>query len=93
LFFGLFGVHTVAFLAPASSITQEVVRTNVRALSFGINVLIMNLFAFAIPVLVGKISDIFDLRFALSLLPILGIIAIVLFILVHNQYHIDRNNL
>lgn len=93
LFFGLFGVHTVAFLAPASSITQEVVRTNVRALSFGINVLIMNLFAFAVPVLVGKISDVSDLRFAMSLLPILGVIAIVLFFLVRNQYHIDRNKL
>lgn len=93
LFFGLFGVHTVAFLAPASTITQEVVRTNVRALSFGINVLIMNLFAFAVPVLIGKISDMSDLRFALSLLPILGILAIVLFILVRNQYHIDRKKL
>ena len=84
-----FGINTVAFLAPISTITQEVVKTNVRALSFGINVLIMNLFAFAVPVTIGKISDFTDLRFALSLLPILGILAIVLFYLVRNVYHED----
>lgn len=85
----LFGINTVAFLAPISTITQEVVKTNVRALSFGINVLIMNLFAFGIPVLVGKISDNYNLRIAMSLLPILGIVAAILFYLVRNKYHED----
>lgn len=85
----LFGINTVAFLAPISTITQEVVKTNVRALSFGVNVLIMNLFTFGIPVLVGKISDNYNLRIAMSLLPILGIVAAILFYLVRNKYHED----
>lgn len=80
IFLGLFGVCTVAFLAPVTSIIQEIVNTNVRALAFGINVLIMNTMgAFAMPVLIGKISDIYNLQFALSLLPIAAIGAALLF--------------
>ncbi len=80
IFLGLFGVCTVAFLAPVTSIIQEIVDTNVRALAFGINVLIMNTMgAFAMPVLIGKISDIYNLQFALSLLPIAATGAALLF--------------
>jgi MFS family permease len=80
MFLGLFGVCTVAFLAPVTSIIQEIVDVNVRALAFGINVLIMNTMgAFAMPVLIGKISDNYNLQIALSLLPIVAIGAALLF--------------
>ncbi|MCL2327686.1 MAG: MFS transporter [Bacteroidetes bacterium] len=80
IFLGLFGVCTVAFLAPVTSIIQEIVATNVRALAFGINVMIMNTMgAFAMPVLIGKISDRYDLQIALSLLPVVAVVAAVLF--------------
>lgn len=81
IFLGLFGMCTVAFLAPVTSIIQEIVHTNVRALAFGINVLIMNTIgAFAMPVLIGKISDHYNLQIALSLLPIAAIVAAILFL-------------
>jgi MFS family permease len=87
--FALFGLNSVAFLAPISTIIQEVVHTRVRALSFGINVLVMNLFVVIVSVMIGKIADIQNLRFALSLLPIFGILATILFLKCKDIYHID----
>jgi len=87
VFFFLFGLLTVMYLAPATTIIQEVVKPGVRAVAFGFNVMFMNLIgAFLTPILVGKISDIMGLKFALMLLPIFGVIATILFILSKKQY-------
>lgn len=87
--FGLFGFNSVAFLAPVSTMIQQVVKTRVRALAFGLNVLIMNMFVFVFSVLIGKIADLTDLGFALSLLPVFGLISAVLFYLVRYKYYKD----
>lgn len=90
IFFFLFGLLTVMYLAPATTIIQEVVNPGVRAVAFGFNVMFMNLIgAFMTPVLIGKISDIIGLQYALMLLPIFAVIATMLFILVKKQYFID----
>lgn len=86
----LFGILTVVYLAPATSVIQDVVPPGVRAVSFGFNVMFMNLIgAFLTPILVGKISDIVDLRYALMLLPVLSVIATILLIAVKKQYFRD----
>lgn len=90
-FFALFGLNTVAFLAPVSTMIQQVVKTRVRALAFGFNVLIMNFFVFIFSVLIGYISDFKGLTFALSLLSIFGICAIFLFYGARNSYHRDKS--
>jgi len=88
--FGFFGLNSVAFLAPISTMIQQVVYTRVRALAFGLNVLIMNLFVFGFSYLIGTIADhAEDLGFSLSLLPILGSIAALLFYLVRHKYYQD----
>lgn len=89
-FFFTFGILTVAYLAPATSIIQEVVSPGVRAVAFGFNVMLMNLIgAFITPVFIGKLSDYIGLQHALMFLPILGLIATLLFIIVKKQYYKD----
>lgn len=93
--FGIFGITTVAYLAPATAIIQEVVHSGLRAIAFGVNVMFMNIFgAFSAPILVGVISDYFSeegtgLKIALTSLPVLGAIATITFILTKKTYFKD----
>ncbi len=93
IFLGLFGVCTVAFLAPATAIIQDVVQPGIRALAFGFNVFFVNLLgSFATPVIIGMVSDRVGLRDAMLFLPILAISAVILFVLVRNVYLSDKEN-
>jgi len=90
--FGIFGITTVAYLAPATAVIQEVVHSGLRAIAFGVNVMFMNIFgAFSAPILVGVISDYYSangagLKFALNTLPALGIIATITFLITKKAY-------
>jgi len=87
---GLFGVSTVIYLAPATAVIQDVVQPGMRAIAYGFNVVFMNtLGAFLTPVIIGKLSDSFGLRQAFFLLPVLGSIAVVLFLASRKQYLSD----
>lgn len=78
--FGLFGVMAVMFIAPATSIIQDVVQPGLRAMGYGINVFFENfLGAFLAPLLVGFISDLTSLKQALLVLPLFGVFSAVLF--------------
>lgn len=90
--FGLFGIQTVAFLGPASAIIQEIVQPGIRTLAFGINVLIMNILgSFAMILLVGYISDKYDLQVALEVIACFAFFASFLFFVSKNNYLHDLN--
>ena len=88
--FGLFGIMAVMFIAPATSMVQDVVQPGMRAMSYGVNVFFENFFgAFLSPVLVGFISDIIGLKNALLVLPLLGIASAALFWTTSKYYRLD----
>jgi len=89
IFLTIFGITTVGFLAPASASVQDVVHPGVRALAFGINVCFINLAAFIVPTLVGKLSDMMGLKSALLTVPLLGVLGTILFILSAKAYKKD----
>lgn len=88
--FGLFGISTVVYLAPATAVIQDVVQPGMRAIAYGFNVVFMNILgAFLTPVIIGKLSDFYGLGNAFYLLPVLGGIAVVLFLASKKQYLTD----
>jgi len=79
-FFALYGIFSIAYLAPASAVVQDVVHPGVRALAYGVNVVTMNIFGPAwSPIAVGWLSDKFGLDMAFWLLPVLIVVAFILF--------------
>lgn len=90
--FGIFGIFSVIFLAPITSVIQNVVQPGMRAVAFGFNVLFMNfLGAFTFPIVIGKVSDIVGLHLSLFILPSTMIFAGILFFACIKQYEKDRN--
>jgi len=90
--FGIFGIFSVIFLAPITSVIQNVVQPGMRAVAFGFNVLFMNfLGAFTFPIVIGKVSDIVGLHLSLFILPTTMIFAGILFLACIKQYEKDRN--
>jgi len=90
--FGIFGIFSVIFLAPITSVIQNVVQPGMRAVAFGFNVLFMNfLGAFTFPIIIGKVSDIVGLHVSLFILPTTMIFAGILFLACIKQYEKDRN--
>ncbi len=86
----IFGLSTAVFLAPATAAIQDVVKPGVRALSIGFNVVIMNIGgSFWAPVFVGSLSDQIGLDKALLVLPLMGVLAAVLFYLGARHYAKD----
>jgi len=88
--FCTFGVFSVAYLAPATAVIQNVVQPGMRAVAFGFNVLFMNLLgAFMFPIIIGKVSDIMGLHLSLFILPTVMIFAGILFLSCQKQYQKD----
>ncbi len=88
----LWGILTVAYLAPGGAVTQDVVHPGLRATSWGTCVLSMYLLGGAYsPFIVGRISDsVGDLGQALLVAPLAGAIAAVFFLLAARTYQADR---
>ncbi|MFW5850944.1 MAG: spinster family MFS transporter [Bacteroidota bacterium] len=88
--FCLFGVTSIACLAPGTAVIQNVVQAGIRSVAYGINVLIMNVFgAFLCVYAVGLISDAHNLRTGLLLLPFVMGGASVFFYLASRVYQKD----
>ncbi len=88
-----YGVFTVAYLAPGSSITQDVSPPELRATAWGACVLSMYLLGGAYsPAIVGKLSDALggDVAKALLVAPAAGLVAATLFFLAGRTYAADR---
>ena len=89
----IFGITNSSFLAPVTSIIQEVVHPGLRAVAFGINVLIINLIgAFTAPIIVGWISDYTGLRTGMSILPFFAGIAAIIVYFSSKRYFLDKAN-
>jgi len=89
----IFGVSNVTFLAPITSIIQEVVHPGLRAVAFGTNVMMVNILgAFTAPIIVGKLSDIWGLKAGLFILPLFAVVAAIILIFSKKQYFYDRAN-
>jgi len=80
VFILLFGIFSLAFLAPGAAAIQDVVHPGLRALAYGICVVCQHLLGNSwSPMLIGDISDHVGLEKALLITPVFGFIAAILF--------------
>jgi MFS family permease len=85
-----FGILSVAFLAPAAAVIQDVVHPGLRAVAYGINVFCLQLFGASwTPWLVGRLSDTFGLERALMITPLFALTAGLVFLLGTRHYGPD----
>ncbi len=88
-----FGVCSVAFLAPGAATIQDVAHPGLRAIAYGINVTFLNLLGASwSPGFIGWMSDSRGLNTALLFLPILGVIAALMFHQGSKHYQADMSN-
>jgi len=85
-----FGVLSVAFLAPAAAVIQDVVHPGIRALAYGLCVVCQHVFGASwSPMFIGNISDHVGLEKALLVVPVFGLVAAVLFLIGARYYERD----
>ncbi len=86
----LFGVTAIAFIAGATSVTQDVIHPGLRATSYSIAVVVQNLLgASTAPVVMGKIYDLKDIETAFAILPFMLLTGSLLFYLGSRHYEAD----
>ncbi|TAL35326.1 MAG: MFS transporter [Spirochaetes bacterium] len=74
------GLVIVAFLPAAAAVTQDVVHPGLRAVSYAICAIVQNLLGSSLgPIVIGSISDAYDIQFALTILPGFLLVAAALF--------------
>jgi len=78
----LVGITAVAFVPSGVAVTQDVVHPGLRAVSLSLNIIIQHLLGSSLaPIVIGKLSDIYGLNCALTILPVFAFLAgILLFI-------------
>ncbi|MBN1108910.1 MAG: MFS transporter [Bacteroidales bacterium] len=83
----IFGAWVMTFLAGAAAVTQDVIHPGMRATSYAIAVAVQNLLgSFTAPIVLGKISDLSNIRTAISILPFVLLIGTLLFFLGSKYY-------
>ena len=86
-----FGILSVAFLAPAAAVIQDVVHPGLRALAYGLCVVSQHILGASwSPMLVGELSDRLGLEKALLLTPVFGVVAALLFFAGARYYDDDQ---
>jgi MFS family permease len=76
----LFGILVMTFISGAAAVTQDVIHPGLRAISYAIAVAVQNLLgSFTAPVVLGKISDLSNIKTAMAVLPFILLIGSVLF--------------
>jgi MFS family permease len=76
----IFGVLIMTFIAGAAAVTQDVIHPGLRATSYAIAVAVQNLLgSFTAPIVLGKISDLSNIKLAMSILPFFLIAGALLF--------------
>ncbi len=86
----IFGAWVMTFLAGAAAVTQDVIHPGMRATSYAIAVAVQNLLgSFTAPIVLGKISDLSNIKTAVSILPFALLIGTVLFYLGSRYYNSD----
>ena len=92
ILFLLFGFFSPMYVAGGAAVTQDVVHPGLRAISYGINQFFMMLIGYSLsPIIIGAISDRYDLITAFKILPVFCIIAAVAFFIGHFYYERDLN--
>jgi MFS family permease len=86
----VFGIFIMTFIAGAAAVTQDVIHPGLRATSYAIAVAVQNLLgSFTAPIILGKISDLSNIKTALSILPFVLMIGALLFYLGSRHYITD----
>jgi MFS family permease len=84
-----YGILATCFVAPAASVTQDLVHPGLRALSYAICVIVQHMFGdIWSPWLVGAISDHIGLAKAMLVIPGFGVLA-ALFFFVGSRFYVQ----
>jgi MFS family permease len=87
-----FGILVMTFIAGAAAVTQDVIHPGLRATSYAIAVAVQNLLgSFTAPIVLGKISDLSNLRTAMTILPFVLMVGAVLFYIGSRYYKSDMD--
>lgn len=71
----LFGTVAVCYVAPSAAVTQDVVHPGLRALSYGLCVVLQHVLGGAwSPMIVGALSDSFGLADAMRIIPVFALL-------------------
>jgi len=74
------GILASAFAPAAITATQEVIHPGLRATSYSLCVVVQNLFGASLaPIVIGKISDLYGILVAMSILPVFLVASALLF--------------
>jgi predicted MFS family arabinose efflux permease len=83
----IFGVVIMTFIAGAAAVTQDVIHPGLRATSYALAVAVQNLLgSFTAPIVLGKISDLSNIKTAMSILPFVLVIGSLLFYIGSKYY-------
>jgi MFS family permease len=86
----VYGVFATCFVAPAASVTQDLVNPGLRAFSYGMCVIVQHLCGdIWSPWLVGLCSDWIGLSRAVLMIPVFGLLASVFFFIASRYYNRD----
>jgi MFS family permease len=82
------GISVVAFVPAGAAVTQDVVHPGLRAVSYSICVVTQHILGSALgPIVVGMVSDAYDIGTAMLVLPAFTLLAAVLF-LAGSRYYV-----
>jgi MFS family permease len=88
----LFGVIIMTFIAGAAAVTQDVIHPGLRATSYAIAVAVQNLLgSFTAPIILGKVSDLYNIKTAMAILPFVLLIGALLFYIGSRFYMQDMS--
>lgn len=83
----VFGVFIMTFIAGAAAVTQDVIHPGLRATSYAIAVAVQNLLgSFTAPIILGKISDLSNIKTAMTILPFVLALGALLFYMGSRYY-------
>lgn len=83
----IFGIFIMTFIAGAAAVTQDVIHPGLRATSYAIAVAVQNLLgSFTAPIVLGKISDLTNIRTSMTILPFVLVIGAFLFYMGSRYY-------
>ena len=74
------GILASAFAPAAITATQEVIHPGLRAISYSVCVIVQNLLGASLaPIVIGKISDLYGIQVAMSILPVFLLASALMF--------------
>jgi MFS family permease len=83
----VFGILIMSFISGAAAVTQDVIHPGLRATSYAIAVAVQNLLgSFTAPIVLGKISDLTNIKTAMAILPSVLVIGGILFYIGSKYY-------